>query len=107
MSPLCAAPLLQPDHEAALRRVAADCLYTLMTRFPHSIRLERITDDGFIFSTPDIAGADATAHSIEAATARATLATIGHAAGMDQQLVDSIINTLPQASTAIFITPYI
>lgn len=106
MSPLCAAPLLHPDHEKALRRVIADCLYMLAARFPSSIRLERITDDGFTFSTSDGVAAEAMARSIEAMTARATLATIGHAAGIDQHLLDTLINSLPQAPASTFIIPY-
>lgn len=106
MSPLCAAPLLQPDHEPALRRLIADCMYMLIARFPRSIRLDRITDDGFRFSIPAHVCAESTAGAIEAMLARTTLATIGHAAGINQHLLDTLIDTLPQPATTILITPY-
>lgn len=107
MSPLCAAPLLHPDHETALRRVIADCLYMLIARFPRSIRLDRITDDGFHFSIPAHADARAVAGAIEAMLARAALATVAQAAGINQQLLDTLIDTLPNSVSTSFIVPYI
>jgi len=107
LSPLRTAPLLQPDHEKALRQVITDSLYLLLPRFPDSIRLLRATDNGFEFNVPANTDPTALAGTIEAMLARATLTAVGDAAGISQHLIDTLINTLPITPTNVLIAPYL
>lgn len=107
MSPMCEAPLLHPDHEKALRQIITDSMHLLITRLPSTFRLLRIDETGFVFDIPADANSNAIARAIEALLARMSLSSIGHAAGISQHLLDTLINTLPLSPNPIFITPCI